>query len=151
MLSVLLVTLLCLSQTIGCDSKGNSEPDIAGNWTGSVWLPNSPFDVSVHYKLNITNNSVEGSGTYDLAESAIFRTTEIEITGTFSFPVVTLEFRDDGDRVDVFAGIMQESGDEILGTITFPRMPLSELSANPDIPFSAIGGDGDIMFERVKE
>lgn len=154
MLHILFVTLLCLFQTIGCDSTDNSEPEISGKWIGTVMLPNSPLIVAVHFKLDIIDNSVQGSGTFDLEEYSIFRTTEIEITGSFSFPVVNLEFRSGEDRIDVFVGIMQESRNTIMGIITFPRMPLPELSLtgqplNPG--FGAVGGDGEITFERVTE
>ncbi len=123
---------------------------MVGEWTGSVMLPNSPFLVAVHYKLDITDNSVQGSGTFDLEEFSVFRTTEIEITGSFDFPVVNLEFRSEGDRVDVFAGVMQESGNIITGVMNIARMPLPELSPGGGVA-SALGGEGDVTFKRVND
>jgi len=150
MLHVLILTLVCLFQTIGCDSTDNSGPDIVGKWTGSVELPNSPFFIVVQYTLNITDNSVQGTGTFVMEERRIFRTTEIEIEGSFDYTVIHLEFRSEEDRVDVFAGVMQESGNTIIGVMDFPSMALPELSPRGGVA-NALGGESDITFTRQPE
>ncbi len=146
---ILIVVLLSLFQAIGCDST-DSEPDIVGEWIGSAELPNSPFFVTLQYTLNITENSVQGTGTFVMEERFVFRTTEMEISGSFNYPVVNLEFRSGEDRVDTFAGVMQESGLIITGMMDFPKMPLPELSPHGGVA-NALGGESDIIFTRVTE
>ncbi|MCH8277181.1 MAG: glycosyltransferase, partial [Bacteroidetes bacterium] len=115
MIHTFLVLLLGLFQATACDSNGPSDPDIRGGWDGSVFVPNSPFPVFMHFKLNIENDSISGIGFYELDLDGIFqrdsieirgifRRTEITISGSFEYPTVIFEITGEDGRDDLFVG-----------------------------------------------
>ena len=157
MIHTFLVLLLGLFQATACDSNGPSDPDIRGGWDGSVFVPNSPFPVFMHFKLNIENDSISGIGFYELDLDGIFqrdsieirgifRRTEITISGSFEYPTVIFEITGEDGRDDLFVGEIDEEGLTISGLIEIPKLPLPEFSARG--AGWALGGNAGMVFER---
>jgi hypothetical protein len=150
MIHVILLSILTLFQAIACDSGGSGDPDLRGKWNGSAVFPNSPFPLAIHFKVDIDSTDISGTGTFQLASTNTFRTTEFVVTGTYDYPNVTLRFSSEPDRVDIFTGTVDEDGIVINGDVELQKLQLPELSRSSRI-LNALGGSAELIFFRASE
>lgn len=154
---VLTILILGLIQAFGCDSGGESTPDIMGTWTGSTIVPNAPFGVFVHYTVVISDLPVTGSGVYSLEMEipfedseirveGVFKTVEFLIHGDYEHPVIGFDINDEDGRNDVFVGEFNDAVTNLTGQIVISRLPLWEV---PDAGvLSAVGGTAPLTLTR---
>ncbi len=147
MILTLLVLLLGLFQATACDSGGNSDPDIRGVWTGTTLVPNAPFEIAIHYRIEISDEGLSGTGVYMLETTFIFRTTQVTVTGEYDYPALGMDIVSDDGRADVFFGLLDEAGRRLVGHLTMEPLLLPELSQGG--VFTTLGGEADIIFTRV--
>ncbi len=147
MIQIFLLSILTLFQATACDSGGSGDPDIQGTWNGTAVFPNAPFPLSITFDIDIDSKDISGSGTFQLESQTVFRTTNIQITGTYDFPDLTLRFASDSSRVDVFTGIVDKDALVLSGDIDLQQIALPELSRTSRI-LNALGGSSELLLFR---
>lgn len=157
LLAVLMILILGLIQSTGCDSNSDSTPDIRGTWTGSTLVPNAPFGVFVHYTVVISDLPVTGNGVFSLEMEfpyedneirveGVFKTVEFLIHGDYEHPFIGFDITDEDGRNDVFVGEFNEAVTQLTGQIIISRLPLWDV---PDAGvISAVGGTAPLTLTR---
>ena len=105
---LLAVSLLALP---ACDSDGNEDPAIEGQWSGTANVDGST--VTLDATFNDSGGEVSGNGTLDLAGESY----STEVSGTYSYPNVSLTFATGEFAILNFSGDMSEDGQRIDGQL----------------------------------
>ena len=104
---LLAVSLLALP---ACDSGGgNEDPAIEGQWSGTANVDGAA--VTFDATFNNSGGEVSGNGTLDLAGESY----STEVSGTYSYPNVSLTLSTDEFSDLNFSGDMSEDGQRIDG------------------------------------
>ena len=120
---LLAVSLLALP---ACDSGGNEDPAIEGQWSGTANVDGAT--VTFDATFNNSGGEVSGNGTLDLAGESY----STEVSGTYSYPNVSLTLTTEEFTDLNFSGDMSEDGQRIDGQLNGSEISDVEITLTRD-------------------
>ena len=151
--AILVIVLLGLFHVSACDTNGDQDPDLVGSWIASTALPDVPFILNISYKMEISNNGILGTGSYDLwVEDSVLYSVDLDITGTYDYPSVVLQLTSEDSRSDTFVGELNSLGSAIPGVMMMPPLIVPDIFFGTQLTFLIAGTtDPEMTFTRVSD
>lgn len=110
----LFALLLCASVALAlpaCDSGGDEEPGIEGQWSGTANVQGGAISVDV--TLNESDGDISGNGVLNVGGE----TASTDVSGTYNYPNVSLTFSTQQYEDLSISGDINEGGTQIDGEL----------------------------------